>query len=484
MRALALAGGCRVQGRPITGSVLATHGAVCAALALVGAAAVALDIDPESALVAAPLSFVGVCLWTFWSWHKVRGTIFDPYALFLASSWSFNGAQVVLEVMQLNERGLLGGVFSAPTLLRTEYLVALAICAMHFGALWAASGGTRPLVRGSALSGDLSWHTRWVGWFLLAVSIGPAVRVFEQAGQAVMAGGYISLYQRSLGTGFETTPRLLANFLAPSALFLLAGSKSRRTGIVVSAAIIVCYSASMFFLGARAAATTALTAYLWLFSQTVRKIRIKALLVPALALVFVVFPLVRSVRETRGSGRISIESAQTAWSAIENPAVAALSEIGSSMSTVAYTLDLVPSIRPFDLGVSYLYALLAAIPNVAWDIHPTAAHGTLSVWLVRTVQPSTAAIGGGLGYSFIAEAYENFGWLGAPLALLALGWAAGRVTSARDARRDPAFLAMTATLLSSALIFARAEAADFVRNACWYSLAPFLLVRFLSGVRR
>jgi oligosaccharide repeat unit polymerase len=199
---------------------------------------------------------------------------------------------------------------------------------------------------------------------------------------------------------------------------------------------------------------------------------------------FVVFPLVRVVRDTRGLDRTSLGFVSDAWSAIDNPVVGSVAEMGSSMGTVAYTLELVPTARPFDGGVSYLFALLAGVPNVAWAVHPTTAHGTLSAWLANTVMPEFAAHGSGLGYSFIAEAYENFGWIGVPLVLLLLGWIAGRLSEAVRGRSDPAILALTATLLLTAILYARAETADLVRNACWYAIVPYLLVQLLSGVRR
>src|ERR1039458_597877 len=58
-----------------------------------------------------------------------RSTLF-PYTTLFRS--------VFLEVLHLNSNGILGGVFSPFTTLKTEYLVALGICAMHMGALWAA----------------------------------------------------------------------------------------------------------------------------------------------------------------------------------------------------------------------------------------------------------------------------------------------------------------------------------------------------------
>ena len=83
-----------------------------------------------------------------------------------------------------------------------------------------------------------------------------------------------------------------------------------------------------------------------------------------------------------------------------------------------------------------------------------------------------------------AEAYENFGWIGVPLVLLVTGWIAGRLSEAVRGRSDPASLALAATLLLTATLYARAETADLVRSVCWYSIVPYLLIRLLSGVRQ
>lgn len=467
-------------------AICLTHAFFLFGLIVAGVAASLADIVAEDTLPLAGLTFAALALWTLWSWFKLHGTLIQPYGLFLLSCWAFNGGQVFLNVFHLDINGILRGAFSASTTLKTEYLVALGICAMHTGALWAAtpvnSGPLTPCEK--AGKQDLAWHTRWVGWFLVLVSIGPAIWVFWDAGQVVLSGGYMSLYRQTLDIGLATGPRVLANFLIPSSLFILAGSKATRTGIVISALITLAGSSAMFFLGGRGAAATGLVAYVWLYSRTIRPVPAKLLIVPALLLGFVVFPLVRAVRDTRGLDRASVDYVTDAWSAIDNPVVDSVAEMGYSMSTVAYTVELVPTARPLDGGVSYLYALLAGFPNVGWSVHPTMAHGTLSAWLVHTVMPDTAAHGGGLGYSFIAEAYENFGWFGAPLVLFGTGWIVGRLSEAVRGRCSPALLALTATSLLSVILYARSETADLVRNICWYSIMPYLLVRLLSGVRR
>jgi oligosaccharide repeat unit polymerase len=468
-------------------SVCFTHAFLLFSLIVAGVAASLGDVVAEDTLPVAGVVFTGLAVWTLWSWIKLHGTLLEPYGLFLISSWAFNGGQVFLEVFHLNATGLLGGTFSPYTLLRTEYLVALAIFAMHMGALWASKGKTnaaRLSQRHSNVQHDLAWHCRWVGWFLFVVSVGPAIWVFWDAGQMVVAGGYMSLYQRTMNTGLATGPQVLANLLIPSALLILAGSKTKRIGIVMSALITIAGALAMFFVGGRGTAATGLVAYVWLYSRTIRPIPAKLMIVPALLLGFVVFPLVRVVRDIRGLERASIDVVSSAWSAIDNPVVGTVSEMGYTMTTVAYTLELVPVARQFDGGVSYLYALLAGFPNVAWDVHPTTAHGTLSSWLVTTAMPAFAARGGGLGYSFIAEAYANFGWIGVPLVLGVIGWIAGRLSQAVRSQSEPATMALAATLLLIVILYARAETADLVRSACWYSVTPYLMVRLLSGVRR
>ena len=263
----------------------------------------ALNVDAASVISLASLILTLLAGWTLFSWHKLCGTLFDPYPLFLMSSWLFNGGQILLEVARLNKNGILGGAFSPETTLKTAYLVAVAITAMHLGALWAASSAPRMkgLAAPARYRASSAWHTRMTGWILFTVSIGPAIWSFREAFLMVLSTGYFSLYQRTLQTGFASAPRLVANFLIPSALFLLAGSRSRRFNLFLSGAIIILYAAGMFFIGGRSAASTALIAYLWLYSRTVRQIPAKILIAPALLVVFVVCPFVGATRDTSGA---------------------------------------------------------------------------------------------------------------------------------------------------------------------------------------
>jgi len=177
----------------------------------------------------------------------------------------------------------------------------------------------------------------------------------------------------------------------------------------------------------------------------------------------------------RGFANATSNSAET----IQNPVTSSVAEMGSSLQTVAYTIDLVPSYRPYDYGVQYVYSLLTVFPNFFWAIHPTIAHGTPAAWLVQTVAPDVATAGGGLGYSLIAEAYLNFGYWGVPVILLLLGYIYVRFVTWGAWSEDPAKIAVVAVFLSFFMIYARADSTTMIRPLIWYVLLPYGLVLIL-----
>jgi len=318
---------------------------------------------------------------------------------------------------------------------------------------------------------------------MIAVSVLPWLFVLRDSVSAVMSYGYfVGLFRQEAVTGFSATPNVLAGFLIPGAFFLLAGSGRQRSGLLIATGIVAVYSAVNFFLGSRAPAITALFAMLWLWHRQIHPVRKTTVLAIAAAVV-VLLPLVAAIRDLNLDARAV--SISTGWSdRMENPLVSAAGEMGSSLSTVAHTMELVPAVREFDLGKSYLYSSLAALPNLFWSVHPTVSHGLLGTWLVWTVDPGRAAVNGGMGFSFLAEAFLNFGWYAAPVALLFIGLALGVLAGWVKNSRDPASLAATACILASALIFARGESASVVRGVVWYSLLPYLAVLLLGRTQR
>jgi oligosaccharide repeat unit polymerase len=433
----------------------------------------AFQIDAEQMLYPMCVATTATFLWMLWSWRLVRGTLFDPYPLFVLTAGLFNGGQALLEVFGGNANGILGGRVAPEILVSALYQVTLSMALLHGGALVA-------LVRKPRRPEDLQTGparrraTRLAGWAMLAIALVPTITLFQSSLTLVMEHGYMSLF-RNLNS--MSTAMALSAFFVPGIIFLLAGSKDSRGTQIFCLALTAAYAATYLFLGARMSAAMVCIAVAWVFERSIR--RIPRLLIVALALVaLVVFPLVRETRSVGGQYRSLGDQWETLMN-LESPVSTAISEMGHSLVTVTHTMSLAPEVRPYDYGVSYLFALTAVVPNLGWAVHPCVAHGLLSDWLIRTVDRVTAADGGGLGFSFIAEAYLNFGPVGGPLFLGLAGFALCWLFLKADGN-DPAKHAFAASFLSFLFVFARGESAIVFRGLVWYAVVPYVLAGLMT----
>jgi hypothetical protein len=475
-----------------------THAAVTVTAMLLGVAWQTgwLRTPPETLCHDVSLALLLLCLWSFWSWWQVTGSWFDPYSIFLGAANVFNAGQAFLEVFGLNRAGILDGEFSPETTLKTLYLVFLGLASLHLGALLSTESGLgycSTLGGGQAgPAGDAAGAegpraaVRRVGWLLLFLSCGPAFLELRDAVEVVLSSGYYALYQQEAALGAARAgQQLLASFLVPAALFLLAGSKGAPGCLAVSALTIAANAACQLFLGFRYYAIMPVVAYLWLADRCIRRVPRVALFGTAAVLLLLVLPVISATREVRGQDRLSLDFLADAFTSMDSPAVSLVSEMGGSMKTVAYTIELVPERHSYDHGMEYGYGLLTVLPNLFWDVHPAITYPMPSTWLIWSVDPATAAQGGGLGYSFIAEAYFNFGWLGAPLVLCLIGFLFGKLLawSLRPSGHALARLAMMASFASFFTFYAREDVVVVFRPLVWFAVAPYTLVLVLSNYR-
>lgn len=425
--------------------------------------------------------------WSLWSWKKVTGSIFDPYGLFLIAAFFFNAGSAFTYTFGLNTTGLMILDFSFPpdVTLQTLLLVFLGLAAFHLGGLLIAArhdGKLFPAATTEDEESPCAEEIRFVGWALIVISAVPMALLLKQSISVVLTSGYFALYQQDYATGLQASTQFLSSFLVPGALVLLAGSKRARSGRAVSMGVIALYALVQLFLGSRYHAVGPVIAYVWLWHRTIRPIP-RTLLWGASAFVFIfVFPVVAATRDTSGADRLSASTLLNAFSGVNNPLVAILGETGGTMVTVAHTLTLVPEVRGYDFGQQYSFAVFTLVPNLFWSIHPAVAHGLASDWLVWLVDPSFAASGGGFGYSFIAEAYLNFGWVGAIAFLGVVGYFFAKLVFWACRSGAPARLAVVASFTGFVIFWARGESIDVVRPLVWYSLVPYLLIRLVAYI--
>jgi O-antigen polysaccharide polymerase Wzy-like protein len=89
------------------------------------------------------------------------------------------------------------------------------------------------------------------------------------------------------------------------------------------------------------------------------------------------------------------------------------------------------------------------------------------------LSPHLPKRGGSYGFSFIAEAYLNFGWA-APICLSVLGVMFGLIRKWTLSRNHPSKTAIMGFFLASVPFFARGCMLFLLRALCWYALLFYL----------
>ncbi len=449
----------------------------------------AFDRQPEIYIYPFCCFILGMAVWCFFSWYLLTKSLFNPYSIFLLSAYTFNSGQALLKVFGLNKNELLEFFefsFSHQTILDTLYLVLIGLGTFHLGGLLSLVN-QRNKISKPELSPEknilIEKNCYIVGNTLLKICLLPAIIVVFSSIRTVMTSGYMGLYEGG-AVGIGSSLGILADFIIPASLFLLVGSKNVPKGRLISATVVILYAMSKFLSGERNQAIMPLISFAWLWNYFISPLPRTLFLGVGSAIAFVLIPIISATRTEAGGEKFSINYLIETFSQVENPLFAAIEEMGSSMMTVAQTIELVPRVRDFQWGLDYFYAFLTLVPSLFGDRHPTIARGLAEKWLVGEINPYFAFNHGTYGFSFIAEAFLSFGWIGAPIALGIIGFLFAKMTLWAMKSNNPAKLAMLTSFLSFFLFYARSESALIMRSLVWYSVLPYLCVCILSRTPR
>lgn len=417
------------------------------------------------------------------SWYRATGRLADAYWLLALAVWLFNGGGMALTqlvhpdpdwafrefVNPVTRRFTLAGV------VRAFHFVLFCLSAMHAGALLAVSrwpAGAAAAVPVAVKDPSLFW----IGLGLLAVSAGPALWMVRVSMARVRVGGYMALYQEDGGAG-EGMIFMLSSGLVPGAFYLMGSDLDNRWLRRAGWGLVVTFSAAVLALGTRALFFQNIVTLLWFRHFGVRPIR-GSVWVGLIAAGLLLSGLVVWSREKARQAELRLEDFPPGWDEANAPSLASsLNEMGTSIMTVVFTMDLVPAVRDFAWGETYLASLEAAIPGQGYG------RDTEEVWLTYLVSPETASVGGGLGFSFMAEAYLNFGVF-APAVLALAGFFLGGFAGWSHAAGRSGRLAFAACVISIMLFSARASSLSFVRRVlvlCVIPYAALVVLRFLEA---
>ena len=467
----------------------------------------AQEDSPDLALYgmyAASLVWEVSCLW---SWRQITGRMFDAYTLIATAIWLFHGGGVaVTQLFAADPYAVFQAMrlpvmrsFTDAGVVQAFHMVLFCLSALHLGPSWALDVGKLPppltlpsppteggegrvenptlspttggegRVRGTAVK-DL--RLGWLGMLLIGTSIIPAIWTVQAGIAMVREGGYMALYDAEVrGAAADNWYFMFASGLVPGAFYLMGSDLDNRRLRGIAWSLILFFSVGLLALGTRAAFYQNMIALLWLQHHGVRPIR-KVIWSVLLICGMFLSTLVYWSREYSGQTMMSWSSFQQAGEHVMQNVGEPLTEMGSSILVPIYVLDLVPAERGFCWGESYCHALLSMLPgSLAGEYF--ANREIEENWLIHAVSPATASVGGGLGFSLIAEAYLNFG-IGAPAFLALAGFFLGTFAGWVHAPGRSGRLAFAACVISIMLFGARASSLASVRRIIMLCVFPYI----------
>lgn len=307
----------------------------------------------------------------------------------------------------------------SPHLGTALWLFTMASAAFTLGARVQVSGSTEELRAPTLSQPELFWTglalalagsaLLWIGIYKLGI--------FETT--------YFGTYERAVTEDFRFY--LFGRMVVPIGLLVAAAGATRRQMVVLGLLFAVDLG-PLFFHGVRGPTILHASALLAVWAVKDRAMaRTIGVVVAVLAIALV--PVIRVTRD--------VENASVMESLREIDPMEILFEAGGSMYPVVITAEQVESGgERLWMGHSYRQGAEHVILNLSsrrrqyqtHDLYPNA-------WATREVDPSLFEMGGGIGYSAVAEPYLNFGPPGVVVFFLLLGVFIGACE--RWMKRDP-----------------------------------------------
>ncbi|MEF9863644.1 MAG: O-antigen polysaccharide polymerase Wzy [Christensenellaceae bacterium] len=404
------------------------------------------------------------------------------YFIFVVISFFFFFGQHVLVLLNLEPQVttfiLLSKRISDEAIYETGLLIIRSMCLLTLGYILAIGNSSRKLeVKPTSIYTKEALRKSCIIFFLICViptcitlarniiltfTIGYGTRIID------------SQYQLS---GISNIFGILASFMPPILIGLFVAKRANDKWIIPTIVIYLCLYTCQ---GSRINSFVLIVVFLYLQIKCYNKIKRKTYIKIAMIaiVVIVIFSVVSNVRGQLSTGQsVSSAIASSIKNTMENNAlISAISEAGYTFSSTAVVIQHCPNDIAHTYGLSYLSALAYILPN------------DLTGNFYATVQSTDDAFkgflnqyGGGIGSSFIAEGYYNFGYL-AYLLFFVFGIAMATVEKKftqsianGDSRQTFKYM----YIFSIIIFYIRSDTRTFFRNYVWFCIPILLITNYL-----
>ena len=252
------------------------------------------------------------------------------------------------------------------------------------------------------------------GIVMSIVFLAPYLINFISTYKAISTFGYVSQYD-NVSYGIGSAMSKISEFFPVGVLtlFFALGKKNDynknnyKLKLFFTIILVLCYLICELVVGQRTGIILFSLSFLFIYFKD-KKITTK-FMITGIVLFIILMSLMRLIDLARSNNIVNISDFLTYFISFEdNPIIDFLGDIGWNLMTLLEFQKLMPDVRNYAFGFSYLISLTSIIPNINfWTIHPAYMYGEISSWLRIYLGYHF-----GLGCTPIAETYYNFGSFG------------------------------------------------------------------------
>lgn len=428
------------------------------------------------------------------SWFNHNKVKINFYSLFLLFSYFFFFGQfflMLLGVPMESGRTILDELIPTEMLIKTGELIINSMVLLHFGVLISSRNINRYAEKSyldGESKGDPNDHGntfKKVSFMIFLVSIIPSIIILYQNFVITLTQGYGAIFQSERYTtgGFNNILRFVSLFAVPSFLMLLVAFKGSKKLKYINIILFV-YLALYFMSGSRLNGVLLVSVLLLIKHYWFKTIKFKES-IGLVVFLLIGLTILSTISEIRNALYVSSDIGNLLRETlrnivVRNPIFTTMEEAGYTFLATATVVTYSPSVVPFQYGSSYINSFAMIFPNLFWDVHPAALTNTDIVFKGFLTQY------GGIGSSFIAEAYWNFGY-GSLIIALIFGILIGILTKKMakySLLKNSKMFYLTIYLAQISLFYVRSDTVGFWRDFVYYGIAPLILTTLLSQKKK
>lgn len=429
----------------------------------------------------------------FITWFNQCKDKINYYTIFLLFTYIFYFGQFLLLIIGAEFQygsTILSGLLSEEDLFRTGVFIQNYMTILHLGVLISTTrinyycNMEKLSKRKDLFSQKSEAAFKKVAITLFLISIVPTFMILINNIQITFTSGYGAIFQSESYTsgGFDNIERFFSQFIIPSFLMLLIAFKNNKKLKIINLFLFM-YLALYFLSGSRLNGILVLAA-LVLIQHNWYKPYSKQTILKISAYITAIILLVTIISASRNAIATTDDPISLLTNIIENlfinnPLILALQEAGYTFLAITTVLTNCPSLVSYNFGQSYLDGFLMLFPNLFWDVHPAANTNTDIVFKGFLTKY------GGMGSSFIAEAYFNFGMFSlllAPLFGILIGILTKKIIKHSKEQNIIKFY-LFIYIAQFSLFYVRSDTVSFWRNFIYYGIIPIFITVLLTKKR-